>query len=175
MMLGRMLLNQTVRISLHPILARWDQDIDRGTQFNVPEFGLLALQRLKEFRGCKSYASCCSDIVFPPSVLGTSGGGSGVNGSSRWDGGGGRGCLLRAPNHRKKIDEWEQWARKEEEWTMRCEVEEEGRKIKGEGGAGWQWGASCLASSEELAHGEGWRRLQSWRWRQRQQQGRWHG
>jgi hypothetical protein len=29
---------------------------------------------------------------------------------------------------------------------MRREVEEEGCKIKGEGGAGWQWGTSCSAS-----------------------------
>ncbi len=43
------------------------------------------------------------------------------------------------------MEEWEQWAREEEERTMRREVEEEGRKIKGEGGAGWQWRTSCSA------------------------------
>jgi hypothetical protein len=29
---------------------------------------------------------------------------------------------------------------------MSCKVEEEGHKIEGEGGAGWRWGATCLAS-----------------------------
>jgi hypothetical protein len=51
-----------------------------------------------------------------------------------------------ASSHRKNMEERERWAREEEEQTMRREVEEKGRKIEGEGGAGWQWGASCLAS-----------------------------
>jgi hypothetical protein len=58
----------------------------------------------------------------------------------------GKGDVFVTSFHGKKMEEGEQWAREEEERTMRCEVEEEGRKIKGEGGAGWQWGTSCSAS-----------------------------
>ncbi len=36
---------------------------------------------------------------------------------------------------------------------MRRKVEEEGSKIEGEGGAGWQWGTSC-SLLPELAVGE---------------------
>ncbi len=43
------------------------------------------------------------------------------------------------------MEEWEQWAREEEEWTMRRKVEEEGHKIKGGVGWQWQWGTSCSA------------------------------
>jgi hypothetical protein len=42
------------------------------------------------------------------------------------------------------MKEQEQWAREEEEWRMIRKVEEEGCKIEGEGGAGWQSGTSCL-------------------------------
>ncbi len=48
----------------------------------------------------------------------------------------GDGDVFVAISHGKKIEEREQWAREEEEQTMRCKVEEEGRKIEGEGGAG---------------------------------------
>ncbi len=57
-------------------------------------------------------------------------------------------------SYRKKMEEHEHWAREEEEQTMRREVEEEGHEIEGEGGAGWQWGTSCSASSGVVV-GEG--------------------
>ncbi len=50
----------------------------------------------------------------------------------RW----GKGMFV-ASSHGKKMEEREGWVRDEEEWTMRCKVEEEGCKIKGEGGVGW--------------------------------------
>jgi hypothetical protein len=65
------------------------------------EIGPLALQMLKNFCGRQSYANCCSKVVLPPSVLGTSGGGDGVKGSSHWDGGGGKGFSLQAPMERR--------------------------------------------------------------------------
>ncbi len=52
----------------------------------------------------------------------------------------GEGDMFVASSHRKKMKEQEQWEREEKEGMMRCKVEEEGRKIEGEGGAGWQWG-----------------------------------
>jgi hypothetical protein len=50
-------------------------------------------------------------------------------------------------SHGKKMKEQKQWVREEEERMMRREVEEEGHKIKGEGGAGWRWGILCLVLS----------------------------
>lgn len=58
-----------------------------GHDSTCREFGLLASRMLKEFRGHKSYVNCCSYVVLPTSVLGTSGGGGGANGGSRRDGG----------------------------------------------------------------------------------------
>jgi hypothetical protein len=52
-----------------------------------------------------------------------------------------------ASSHGKKMEEQERWAREEEEQKMRGKVEEEGHKIEGEGGVGWQWRALCSASS----------------------------
>ncbi len=50
----------------------------------------------------------------------------------------GEGDMFVPSSHGKKMKEREQWAREEEEWMMRREVEEEGHKIEGEGGAGWR-------------------------------------
>jgi hypothetical protein len=54
----------------------------------------------------------------------------------------GRGYIVLS-SHEKKMEEGEGWAREEEERTMRHKVEEEGHKIEGEGGVGWQWGILC--------------------------------
>jgi hypothetical protein len=59
----------------------------------------------------------------------------------------GEGDMFVASSHRKKMEEQERWAREEDERTMRREVEEEGRNIEREGGAGWRWGTSCSVSS----------------------------
>ncbi len=48
-----------------------------------------------------------------------------------------------ASSQGKKMEEQESWAREEEERTMRCKVEKEGHKIRGDGGAGWQCRTSC--------------------------------
>jgi hypothetical protein len=57
----------------------------------------------------------------------------------------GEGDMFVASYHGKKMEEREQWAREEEEQTMRCKVEEEGRKIEGGVGWQWQWGTLCSA------------------------------
>ncbi len=36
-------------------------------------------------------------------------------------------------SHGKKIEEWEQWAREEEEWTMRCKVQGGGGGLQNRG------------------------------------------
>ncbi len=59
-----------------------------------------------------------------------------------------------ASSQGKKMEEREGWARKEEERMMGGKVEEEGCKIKGEGGVGRQWGTLCSAMLG-LAVGEG--------------------
>jgi hypothetical protein len=66
----------------------------------------------------------------------------------RWENG-----IIVASSDGKKMEEREQWAREEEKRTIRCEVEEEGCKIKGEGGAGWQWGAFCGRSTTKRERG----------------------
>jgi WD40 repeat-containing protein SMU1 len=59
-----------------------------GHDSTCREFGLLASRMLKEFRGHGSYVNCCGYVVLPLSLLGTSGGGRGDDGSGgRRDGG----------------------------------------------------------------------------------------
>jgi hypothetical protein len=72
-----------------------------GRDSTCREFGPLALRMLKEFRRRKSCVNYRSDVVLPPSVLGTSGGGGAGNSSGCRDGSGGKRCLSQAPTGRR--------------------------------------------------------------------------
>jgi hypothetical protein len=111
--------------TLHPILALWDQDVDeRGTRFDMPRVWTARPTNVEGIsRTQVIHVNCHHSYVFlPPSVLGTSCGGGGVNGRGlqmavgegdvrhgeggvnnrvHRDGKGGRRCSSRAPTGRR--------------------------------------------------------------------------
>ncbi len=116
------------------------------------EFGLLTPRTSKEFCGHESCMNCRSNVLLPPSVLGTSGGGGGVNGSICQDGNGGRGCLSRGPmgkrwrsanNGRGRRRNGRDARRRRREAKLR-ERREEGRDGNGKPHAWRCQGGTCL-------------------------------
>jgi hypothetical protein len=130
-------------VTLHPILARWDQDTDGGTRFNVPKVWTACHTNVEEILWtqvmCELLQQFCPSSFYIGDVLWW-------RWSERqrllgWQWGKG---MFVVSSHGKKMEERQQWAREEEERTMRCEVEGEGCTIEGEGGVGWGWRASCF-------------------------------
>ncbi len=136
------------------------------------EFRLLAPGMLKGFRGRKSRVNCRSYVVLPPSVLGTSCGGGGVNSGSRRDRGGGRRCSSRAPTGRRWRSGNDGQGRRRDgrEARSRSRTRNQGR-----GGAGMAMAMGSLlldvvGSNSVVERGGG--RSRS---RRRRRRGRWHG
>ncbi len=102
----------------------------------------------REFEPLRNFADTShtrelSLLILPPSVLGTSCGGGGVNGSGRQDGGGGRRWLSRAPTGRRWRSGNDVRGRRRNERDARRRR----TRNRGRGGAGWRWGAPSSASS----------------------------